>query len=158
MKLLTAPKSLENIESRRSLFLAGSIEQGVAVDWQAKVTKSFSDYSDKSLTILNPRRKNWDASWEQSINNKEFKEQVTWELDALGLTSVILIHFVGDTKSPLSLLELGMFAASRKVIVSCEPNFWRRGNIEVVCDRFEVPLVDNLDSAIELIKLRIGNA
>lgn len=56
-------------EPRPWVFLAGSIEMGEAEDWQAQVVKELSDY-----TILNPRRGDWDSSWEQSINNPHFKE------------------------------------------------------------------------------------
>ena len=44
-----------------SLFLAGSIEMGAAVNWQDRLT---TDLTPSPVRILNPRRDDWDSSWE----------------------------------------------------------------------------------------------
>jgi hypothetical protein len=129
------------------IFLAGSIEMGNAVDWQTKVVKELNDFT-KDLIFLNPRRDSWDSSWVQSIENEQFYEQVTWELDALDKSDYIFMYFDPNTKSPISLLELGLYASSRKLIVACPDGFWRKGNVEVVCERFNIPLLNNLDDLI----------
>lgn len=67
---------------QRSVFLAGSIEMGTAVDWQAAVTKALLA-ARPDLLVLNPRRDDWDASWVQAIDNSQFFEQVSWELAAM---------------------------------------------------------------------------
>lgn len=128
----------------RSIFLAGSIEMGKAEDWQAIVTKEVSSYTDY---IFNPRRENWDSSWTQSINNEQFNTQVSWELTAQDISQVILMYFVEDSKSPISLLELGLYANSGKMIVCCPQGFYRRGNVEMVCNRFKIPLYGSLESS-----------
>ena len=66
--------------SMPSVFLAGSIDMGSAEDWQAQFERFLSDLD---VLILNPRRDEWDASWEQSITNPLFREQVEWELTGL---------------------------------------------------------------------------
>lgn len=129
------------------IFLAGSIEMGNAVDWQTKVVKELNDFT-KDLIFLNPRRDSWDSSWVQSIENEKFYEQVTWELDALDKSDYIFMYFDPNTKSPISLLELGLYASTRKLIVACPDGFWRKGNVEVVCERFDIPLLNNLDDLI----------
>ena len=132
------------------IFLAGSIEMGAACDWQTKVEKELESYKGN---ILNPRRSEWDSSWEQSIDNPNFKEQVTWELDGLDRSQIIFFYLDPNTKSPISLLEIGKYIASDKKLIICVPKgFWRRGNIEVLCDRYNIPLYDNLDIAIEMLK------
>jgi hypothetical protein len=132
------------------IFLAGSIEMGKAVEWQDKVSESLEEYSGN---ILNPRRAEWDSSWKQSIDNPNFKEQVTWELDGLDRSQIIFFYLDPNTKSPISLLEIGKYIASDKKLIICVPQgFWRRGNIEVLCDRYNIPLYDNLDIAIEMLK------
>ena len=132
------------------IFLAGSIEMGKAVEWQDKVSESLEEYSGN---ILNPRRESWDSSWEQSIDNPNFKEQVTWELDGLDRSQIIFFYLDPNTKSPISLLQIGKYIASDKKLIICVPKgFWRRGNIEVLCDRYNIPLYDNLDIAIEMLK------
>jgi hypothetical protein len=134
----------------RSVFLAGSIEQGAAEDWQTKVIKHINDevktFKD-AYYIFNPRRDSWDASWVQSIDNPQFNEQVNWELTALDISKKILMYFDPNTKSPISLLELGLYANSRKLIVCCPNGFWRKGNVDIVCKRYEIPLYSDLDRA-----------
>lgn len=136
----------------RSVFLAGSIEQGKAVDWQKEVTERIDCYAKY---IFNPRRDKWDASLEQSINNPDFNAQVSWELTALDICSNIFMYFDPDTKSPISLLELGLYATSGKLIVCCPKGFWRRGNVEMVCSRYDIPLHSSLDEAVDLLQRKI---
>lgn len=124
----------------RTLFLAGSIEMGVAEDWQARLIAELEGKSTRDLVVLNPRREEWDASWRQSIDEPKFREQVEWELDGLERADSIAMWFVPETRSPITLLELGLFARSGKLIVGSPEGFWRRGNIEVVCARYGVEL------------------
>ena len=138
-------KSPENIEgrdkSKKSIFLAGSIEMDKAINWQKKCEELLLD----RYIIFNPRRDSWDSSWEQSIDNAKFKEQVTWELHALENADIIIMFFAGNTKSPISLLELGLFAHSEKLNVIVEDEFWRKGNIDIVCERYKIKQFKNLD-------------
>lgn len=127
------------------VFLAGSIEQGNAINWQDRIVDEFSF----NVNFLNPRRDNWDASWEQSINNPNFYEQVTWELDMLDLCDIIVMYFDPNTKSPISLLELGLYAyAGRNMLVCCPEGFWRKGNVDIVCQRYNIPCFNNIETLI----------
>jgi len=146
MKVITAPNPLQ-IKSQ-SISLAGSIEQDRAARWQDEVIEKLKDYP---CTILNPRRANWDASLEQKIENPQFNEQVTWELDALEMADVILLYFDPNTKSPISLLELGLFAKSGKLIVCCPEGFWRKGNVDIICKRYGIEEVEKLKEAVEVV-------
>ena len=135
------------------VFLAGSIEMGKAVDWQTEVASALSQY-----TILNPRRDDWDNTWEQSIHDVRFLEQVEWELEGLAAANLTLFYFAPDTFSPISLLELGLQAGrSRPTLVCCPPDFYRRGNVEIVCAHSNIPLVDSLEELISVAKERLFN-
>lgn len=149
MKIYKPPRSLPSLFPARSLFLGGSIEMGGADDWQEQVTNQLSS---TDLTIFNPRRDNWDSTWVQEITNPEFKAQVSWELEALERCGLILIHFVPGTKSPISLLELGLFGHASGVHVCCPKGFWRKGNVDIVCERYSIPIYEKLESAVEVIK------
>lgn len=131
-----------------TIFLAGSIEEGKAKDWQADVVKLMAKYS---VLLLNPRRDDWDASWEQSIKNKQFKQQVTWELDGQDNADVILMYFDPETKSPISLQEQGLYADKHKLHVVCPQGFWRKGNVDIVCERYDIPQYDTLKQAVDAI-------
>jgi hypothetical protein len=143
MREIRAP-SPPGFEKR--IFLAGSIENGIAEQWQERIVKAMSGVSE--LVILNPRRDDWDASWEQQADNPQFFEQVSWELDMLDAADIVILYLAPDTKSPISLLELGLFARSGKLRVCCPPGFWRRGNVEVMCMRYRIPLFETLDGLI----------
>jgi hypothetical protein len=133
----------------KSIFLAGSINQGESEDWQKKIIDSVQD-SDR--VIFNPRRESWDASWEQSIDNPKFKEQVEWELNALEGSDMIIMYFEPGSISPISLLEFGLFARSGKLVVYCPNGFFRKGNVDVVCEKYKVPQVEKFEELITLIK------
>ena len=119
-----------------------------AVNWQKRCEEELSE----NYIIFNPRRDSWNNSWEQSIANPQFKEQVTWELNALEQADVIVMFFANNTKSPISLLELGLFAHSGKLKVVVEEGFWRKGNIDIVCERYGIEQYDSLDILLEQLK------
>jgi hypothetical protein len=129
--------------ARKSVFLAGSIEMGVAENWQDRVGQYFHDLR---YDIFNPRREEWDSSWEQSFENPQFYQQVNWELNALESADLIIMYFDPSTKSPISLLELGLFARSGKLRVVCPDGFWRKGNVAITCNYYKIPLYDNLET------------
>ena len=134
--------------TKKYVFLAGSIEMGKAEDWQAEMTEFFNLHD---WGVFNPRRDDWDSSWKQDISDPQFLHQVNWELDHLDKADIILMYFLPETKSPISLLELGRYADSGKMIVCCPEGFWRRGNVQILCDRFSIPLYDRFNEAMNLL-------
>jgi hypothetical protein len=135
-----------------NIFLAGSIELGLAEKWQEKVIAALSD---KPIRFLNPRRNDWDSSWKQDIHNDNFVEQVIWELNSLEMAQIVIMYFDPNTKSPISLLELGLHAKEQKLIVLCPEGFWRKGNVDVVCEYYGINQVDTFDELIEFIRTTI---
>ena len=125
-----------------TVFLAGTIDMGDSEDWQSK----FEQLDDRFL-LINPRRDDWDSSWHD--NSDAFNEQVNWELDNLEKCDLIIMNFEKGSKSPISLLELGLFAKSGKIIVICPDGFYRKGNVRIVCERHKIPLYENLDEFID---------
>jgi hypothetical protein len=154
MKEIKPPYPISTRKNIPSVFLAGSIEMGIAEDWQSKIVNTFS-YSD--ITFFNPRRGEWDASWEQKIESAPFYQQVNWEMNALDKADFIIMYFVPDTKSPISLLELGIYANSGKIVVCCPEGFWRKGNVEAVCEKYDIRMLDSLDDVIQYIDSTILN-
>lgn len=138
-------KAPNNPHLERRIFLAGSIEMGIAENWQERVEKMLSGFS---FVILNPRRDDWDASWEQSLNNKQFVEQVEWELKMMEKSDGILMYFSPKTKSPITLLEFGLYARSGKLAVCCPKGFWKKGNVDVVCLHYHIPKFEHLDELV----------
>jgi len=150
-----APDKIKISKESKSLFLAGSIEMGAAENWQDKIVLDLE--SEHMVTILNPRKEDWDSSWVQSINEPKFYEQVTWELNSLEKAGVIAMYFDPNTKSPISLLELGLYASSGKLVVYCPDGFYRKGNVDIVCRKYGIPVHINYDTWLINIKNKLNS-
>jgi hypothetical protein len=61
------------------------------------------------------------------------------------------MYFSPETKSPISLLELGLYANSGKLVVYCPEGFWRKGNVDIVCEKYFIPNFDNWDKLINFV-------
>lgn len=124
------------------VFLGGSIEMGKAQEWQAAFVEGFEN---TSVVFLNPRRPIWDASWEQKRSNPVFNEQVNWELDSLDASTIAVFYFQPGTLSPITFAEFGSVLKDDKALVCCPEGFWRRGNIEVMCHRENIPFFETIE-------------
>lgn len=142
-----------NIILGPSVFLAGSIEMGVAENWQDKLTRLLREsLGDSDLVIYNPRRDDWDSSWVQSIDNPQFNEQVSWELSHLESCNIAVVVFDPNTKSPITLMELGLLTNwPNKVVVVCPEGFWRKGNVDILCERYNILQLDNIEEVAKEI-------
>ncbi len=136
MPVFLPPTPFENTEKKLTVFLAGSIDMGTANRWQDKVVEFLKKFD---INVLNPRRDDWDLTTPQQAENKEFRAQVEWELQGLRVADVIVMYFDRDSKSPISFLEFGLFARTHKMIVHCPEGFWRKGNIDIECEKFNIP-------------------
>ncbi|MBA3469760.1 MAG: nucleoside 2-deoxyribosyltransferase domain-containing protein [Herpetosiphonaceae bacterium] len=153
--ILNPPAPLPASFTAPTLFLAGSIEMGRASNWQQEVEASFAH---SAITILNPRRDDWDASWRQELANRQFRAQVEWELAAQERADLIVMYFAPETQAPITLLELGLFARSGRLVVCCPAGYWRKGNVDVVCARYGIPQVPTLAELCAEAARRLGAA
>lgn len=136
-----------------SVFTAGSIEMGAAVQWQKQMATMLSPLP---ITINNPRRGHWDPNVTKEAKDVEFRKQVEWELGALEQADVICFFFDTNTKSPVTMLEIGLWMSSGKIVVCCADGFWRSGNVEIVCGRYGVPLVKSFEDLVPAITKMLG--
>ena len=150
-QIITAPEPLPAKTGKPIVFLAGSIDDGAAEHWQSRFCVACAA---EDWVLLNPRREQWQATVEQRAHVPAFREQVEWELAGMERADVIALYFAPESRAPISLLELGLFARSGKLVVACPDGFWRKGNVEIVCEKFNVPLVENLDQLIQTIRAR----
>lgn len=138
-----------------TIFLAGSIEMGAAEQWQERVVGMLAG---TPWTILNPRRDDWDNSWEQSMQDERFVEQVQWELQGIEQSEKVLVYFAPDTKAPITLMELGIVSQMKEpqeVLVVCPAGFYRKGNVDVLCDRYRIHQYETLEDACDVLKRRL---
>lgn len=162
MHVIKPPSPLLPKDRQFKIFLAGSIEMGVAEEWQHKIETALKPYGG---IIYNPRRDAWDSSWKQSPEEPKFVEQVEWELDALDDSDLIAMYLQAGTKSPISMMELGLHAPSSffhklfrrpsRLIVYCPEGFWKKGNVDIVCKRHRLETVESFDEFINAIERRV---
>lgn len=153
MRSIKAPQEIVIQQDEITVFLAGAIDNGAAVEWQKHVTEQLSDC--ENLLLLNPRRDDWDSTWDCSIDNPQFVEQVNWELDGLEIANFILVFFPANSIAPISLLELGLITETKpygSTIVVCEEGYHRKGNVDIVCERYNHHQCKTLAEAIDYIR------
>jgi hypothetical protein len=147
--MIKAPEPFE-LDTRLALFLGGSIDMGAAEHWQERLAKDLEDYED--LVLLNPRRDDWDSSWTQDPTpGTQFYEQVDWELQMQDMADLIVYYFAADSKSPITLLEMGLFSGDN-VLVCCPPTFYRYGNVKMVCRKYGMDMVESYDAMVSHIR------
>ena len=151
---IISPDPHDHLPNIKKVFVGGSIEMGKARDWQAMLSEIVAPFD---IVLLNPRRKQWDSTWEQSINNPVFFEQVTWELDGINDADLCIFHFEPGTFSPITLMEFGYVAAKpdKKCVVSCPDGFWRKGNVEIMAQREGIILYNSLTDLLLAFKTTI---
>jgi nucleoside 2-deoxyribosyltransferase len=132
-----------------TIFLAGSIEMNAAERWQEKIVQSFKS---KNVSFFNPRRDDWNNAVVQSVEDPVFREQVNWELNGIMGSDLVVFYIDPATKSPITLAELGLVVGLKKpAVVCCPDGFYRKGNVEIICDRFAIPQLNSLARLIAFI-------
>ncbi|KMK63306.1 hypothetical protein Y699_04136 [Aspergillus fumigatus Z5] len=151
--IIYAP-SEETPRGVKSVFLAGTTSKVDPGDWRETLSTSLSDLP---VTIYSPYRPDWDSSWREDIDFAPYREQVEWELDKLDKSDTVVIYFHPATQAPISLLELGLCArVPGKALVVCPEGYWKRGNVQIVCEKYGVEMVDNVDALRDAIVERLS--
>lgn len=151
-ELVRSPQAVP-ADDRLKVFLAGSIDMGGSADWQAQVAR---ELAGEGVVLLNPRREDWNPAWKPVAEEPEFRRQVEWELAALQRADVIAMYLAPGSQAPVSLLELGLHAGSGKVLLACPDGFWRKGNVDIVAERYGIPRYDSLPALVQAVRARLA--
>lgn len=135
VRIIEAPEKYDAKENEIKIFLAGTIDNGDSENWQ----KEICDYAktlepSRDVVIFNPRRENWN----KTPDPEELENQIVWELENLERCDWIFMNILGTSKSPITLLEMGLFKNNPGLKVFCPPEFYRFDNVRVVCDRYKI--------------------
>ena len=80
-------------------------------------------------------------------------EQATWDMSMLSMVDYIILNFVGDTLSPVSLLEFGLFVNNPKLYLSIDSSYKRKQIVELYNAYYGVNKVfDNVADSVYAIK------
>jgi hypothetical protein len=66
------------------------------------------------------------------------------------------MYFSPETKSPISLLELGAYGEKGNMIVCCPDGFWRKGNVDIFCTRHDIPMFNTMEEAVGALRTKIA--
>ena len=135
---IDAPSAQKPIENSLKVFLAGTIDcDKGSVDWQHEICRKITQATDnkQSITIFNPRREEFPDS-----GSAEVRRQIKWEHEHMDDADLIVMNILEDSQSPISLMEIGMYAQSEKLHVFCKKGFYRYDNVEMVCKKYNIPL------------------
>lgn len=155
-QVIYAP-SEERPRGVKSVFLAGTTSKVDTADWRETFSSSLSKHP---ITIYNPYRADWDSAWREDVNFAPYREQVLWELDKQAKADLVVVYFHPATQAPVSLLEFGLSAeVPGKVIAVCPEGYWKRGNVQIVSQKFGVELLDDIEKLEGAIvkKLSLGS-
>ena len=148
--IIITPEEIVNKRANKlnakSVFLAGTIDNGDSLNWQDKVIIELINLG-VSCEVFNQRREHWNPN----PTKEEMEKQIKWEQEHLDKADIIVIVLLDDSKSPISLLELGLYAKTKKLVVFCTPNFYRWDNVRLTCEKYNIELVQDLHP------LRIAN-
>lgn len=154
-QVICAPSDEEPL-GIKSVFLAGTTSKVDKNDWRETLSASLSDIP---VTLYNPYRADWDSSWREEIDFAPYREQVEWELEKQDKADIVVVYFHPATQAPVSLLEFGLCArAPGKAIVVCPEGYWKRGNVQIVCKKFGVEMVDDVDGLKTAIMKKLPGA
>ena len=117
-------------------FLAGSIDYSLPNPWRNSLYAKASD----DIHFFDPTRIDHD-----DLYDEEMRQQINWELDALEMSDKIILNFLPHAKSPISLVELGLYAKSGKLIVVCPDEFYQKRYVKTLCDRYGVPFFQDIN-------------
>jgi len=54
-------------------------------------------------------------------------------------------------------MELGLFASSGKCLVHCPEGFWRKGNVDIICQRHNIKQVNSIEQGIIILQKQFIN-
>ena len=132
------------------VFLGGTIDNGESINWRDELIGELSSCDTvHPIVVFNPRR----SEWPSSDDHSEIDKQIKWELSHLEDASLIIMNILGNSKSPISLMEIGLFARENKLLVFCPKDFYRYDNVRVVCGSYGIPLFETND--VTFIKERV---
>src|SRR5208282_2929957 len=160
-RIVKAPGKYDT-KGKFSIFLAGTIDMGKGENWQQRVGEYFAKFPD-SVLILDPRRDDWDDSWEQDKDDPQFRQQVEWELNAQAAADLNMFVFATNEKNaekaeaPVTLMELGLFK-DKQCVVCCPDGYYRKGNVDIACERYGIPVYEDFEQMLEDVAKTISES
>lgn len=133
--------------TRHRVYLSGAM---MGEDWQSKF---IDDLGDLRVDVFNPR---YPSSHVASVPDGLFE----WEMDHMSIANIIAFNFsvtgaVNDHCGS-ALMALGLYAKTDRIIVCCDADFYKKGDIADLCKREEIPIVNSVELLVKWTIARIS--
>ena len=138
MDVIYAPNDLNTVQiGSAACFLNGGIEHNMIPDWQEVVIDYVSDINNGA--ILNSKRLDWLSTTPQTVDNADFRSQLSWEITAMTLSGLCAFYFPSGTSSLISLCQFSQYAPSSvKFIMYADPDYQAKGILDVMCRNYKI--------------------
>lgn len=133
----------EKEKNSRYFFLAGSMDLQLEKPWRQSLIKELPE----SIHVFDPTCMN-----HGSLNEEEMRKHIQWELDAMELADRILLNFLPNASSPISMVEMGLYTMTDKLIVVCPKEFHSYRYIKQLCKNYTTPFFEDLGKAKTMLK------
>jgi hypothetical protein len=100
--------------------------------------------------FLDPTNRNY-----ENLNSLDVKLHIQWELDALEMSDKILLNFLPDALSPISLVELGLYVSSNKLIVVWPKEFYKSSYVHILCEEYNTLIFNKINTALTEFCLKL---
>ena len=71
------------------------------------------------------------------------------------MAHIIVMVIDPATLSPVTMIEFGLHAKGKKLMVVCPDGFWKKGNIDITCEFYGVKQFDTMEELIEFMRKHI---
>lgn len=135
------------------IFLAGSIGDAEDKKWRKEITDYInewwfeSEFNKDNITIYSPLRE--DGVWTPDME----VEQAAWDMSMLTMADYIILHLTGESTSPVSLLELGIYMKNTNLYLSINPSYIKKNVVELyVANHGSNKICKSLAESVDKIK------
>ncbi len=122
--------------------------------WEEKFIEGVKYYSDRSMNsktglvmfknlnyaILCGKAANPPINSNMSVDNPEFYQKVTSNLDFCDAADGIVFNFLKKSQSPTPLMLFGHLAQTGKLICRCPCEYFSYPLVKLMCERYQIPL------------------
>ena len=126
-------------QDKECIFLAGSMAAKSEVNWRQTISTNLQE----KYHFIDPTNPNHDV-----LNDAQMREHIKWEFDGMKRADYIIMNFLRDSLSPISLVELGMNINNEKLIVICPKEFYKWRYIDTLCKEHNTPIFNQLEEIL----------
>ncbi|MFT6981845.1 MAG: hypothetical protein ACJAUD_000612 [Crocinitomicaceae bacterium] len=126
-------------KDKQIVFLAGSVATDSDNNWRHDIINKWGD-EYHFFDPVNPNHAN--------LNDKDMRAHIKWELDALKSSDYIFLNLLPTSTSPISLVEMGLYVSTKKLIVICPTEFYKWRYIDVLCKEYNTPIFQDFGEAL----------